>query len=105
VHHVAGAADDVGVVLFDLRDESGDCRRLVLLVAVHRDEPVEVLFAGPVEGVLERASVAAVAAVPDHVNGELLKEKRRPVGRAVIDNEHVRRLRRITSPRCTPGWR
>ncbi len=82
-------AQQVRVVLLDRPEKVGQARRLVLLVAVHRDQPVVPVTARPAERVADAPPVPPVPPVPDHVHRQLRQQARRVVRRAVVDHQHV----------------
>lgn len=86
---IAAAGEDIGVVFFDGFVEVGEAGGLVLLVAVHGDEPVVLVALGPAEGVADGAAVAEVGAVADDVDGLFSEEGGGFVGRTVVDDEDV----------------
>lgn len=90
---VAGAGDDIEVVTAGGFDEHRDGVGLVLLVAVHGDEPVVALVGGVGEGVAEAAAVAGVGLVVDdgeaQFGGEAIEEGGRAVRGAIVDDEDI----------------
>ena len=86
---VAAPRDHVGIVAFDRGEKIRDGRGFVLLVAVHRDEPVESIDRGPAEHVHHASAVAAVGRVPDDLDRVLRQQHRGAIGRAVVDDENV----------------
>lgn len=90
---VPRAGDDVEVVPGGGFEEIGDGRGLVLLVAVHGDDPVVPVAVSPGEGLAHGPAVAGVGLVPDQVEAEFRAEPVEDgggvVGGAVVDDEDI----------------
>ena len=61
----------------------------VLLIAVHRDQPVIPLGNRIPHGILEALAVAAILRVPDDLNREASDQRGRGIRGAIIDDQHV----------------
>ena len=69
--------------------EGGQARGLVLLVAVHRNDPVVAAEISPLEHVTHRATVAAIVSVTNDFDGMFGQQRRRAVGGSIVDDHDV----------------
>jgi len=86
---ISASRDYVRAIAFDESNEFGDGGGFMLFVAIHCDQPIEMIDVRPAEGILHGSSVPSVFCVANDFNGMQGEERWGMVGGAVVNDENI----------------